>query len=96
MAYNPSPRNLLRARILQLPLFGEQRLVHTVRVVNNSMLGHGDLCEFLSISYPSVAFSWIPLMSCLCIFCPDANVSGCILADVRSRFNVEPINRTVK
>lgn len=54
------------------------------------------LCEFLSISYPSVAFSWIPLMSCLCIFCPDANVSGCILADVRSRFNVEPINRTVK
>lgn len=45
MAYNPSPRNLLRARILQLPLFGEQRLSHPVRVVNNSMLGYGDICE---------------------------------------------------
>lgn len=49
------------------------------------------LCEFLALSYPGVAFSWIPLMSCLCIVCPDSNVSGCILADVRSRFNVEPI-----
>lgn len=56
----------------------------------------GRMCEYLVLKHPSVAFSWIPLMSCLCIFCPDANVSGCILADVRSRFNVEPINRTVK
>lgn len=45
MAYNPSPRNLLRSRILALPLYGEQRLSHTIRVVNNSMLGHGDICE---------------------------------------------------
>lgn len=45
MAFNPSPRNLLRARILQLPLFGEQRLSRTVRVKNNSMMGHGDICE---------------------------------------------------
>lgn len=45
MAYNPSPRNLLRSRILRLPLFGEQRLSRTIRVINNSMLGHGDICE---------------------------------------------------
>lgn len=45
MAYNPSSRNLLRSRILQLPVFGSQRLSRTVRVVNNSMLGHGDICE---------------------------------------------------
>lgn len=56
----------------------------------------GRMCEFLALNYPSVAFSWIPLMSCLCVFCPDSNVSVCILVDIRSELNVEPINRTVK
>lgn len=54
------------------------------------------LCEFLLRYYPNVAFSWIPLITCLCIHCPDEIVGNWILADVRSRFNVEPINRPLK
>ncbi len=56
----------------------------------------GRMCECLVLKHPSVAFSWIPSMSCLCIFCPNTTVSAIILADLRSELNVEPINRTVK
>lgn len=56
----------------------------------------GRMCEYLVLKHPSVAFSWIPLLSCLCIFCPNTTVSAIILSDLSSELNVEPINHTVK
>lgn len=40
-----SYRSALRKFILSLPLYGEHRLSHTVRVENNSMIGFGNICE---------------------------------------------------
>ncbi len=42
--------------------------------------------------HPEVSFSWIPILSTLCVFCPDKATHDSILWAVRSELGVEPFN----
>ena len=50
------------------------------------------LCSSILHCHPEVSFSWIPLMSTLCVFCPDRDTSDSIMWAVRSELGVEPLN----
>lgn len=56
----------------------------------------GTLCSFLANCYPTICFSWIPFLSCLCVFCPDEATHDLIETDISSELNVKPYNPSVK